>query len=418
MPDEGQKLFELTEGSDAYRDMNGESLPRGPIWDWLSAAGLGGMMAALGVEGVRFHNRIVDLMREAYPSTADELLAEWEEVYGLPLCDDLAPTDDLRRAALASRVAAQGGQSRAYFIGLARIVLNDPTAPVWVEENPDGTPFRVSENRVGDRLWAVGSVFYWILHLPNTATADQVDIIDCLVQRFKPAHTSAAVVADSVGYFYSSPGTAGSFLDASNNTAARKFFNGAGIESATLHCWFRQMSANGANLCTIGDDADDAIVTFAAGRFEQAIELYDAGGLDDSGAVAPPDDETWNAFALVSDGTEITPYLNGAAAAALTIGGTYATAQDVMILLSDALAEPAGIRNIAIFDRDLSADEVSDLYDAGPTHDVRFAAGSNWGGEDPPIYWCTQGDGNAVENSGDGGACSLVFNGAVTSEVD
>lgn len=189
-------LVRLDEESTAYQLMLGELLPRGPIWDIFSNAGLGGLMAGLGVEAVRLHNRIVDLMLEAYPSTADELLDEWEEVYGLPFCDDAPPTDDLRRAALAARVRAQGGQSPAYYIELARTVLGDPNANVTVEEFPNGVPFRVSVNRVGDRLVDVGEVFSWILHVPTTTTADQLAIIECLVEHYKPAHTVATVEDD------------------------------------------------------------------------------------------------------------------------------------------------------------------------------------------------------------------------------
>lgn len=189
-------LARLEEDSTAYQLMLGELLPRGPIWDIFSNAGLGGLMAGLGVEAVRLHNRIVDLMLEAYPSTADELLDEWEEVYGLPFCDDVPPTDDLRRAALAARVKAQGGQSPSYYIELARTILGDPNANVTVEEFPNGVPFRVSVSRVQDRLVSVSEIFSWVLHVPSTTTADQLAIIECLIEHYKPAHTVATVEDD------------------------------------------------------------------------------------------------------------------------------------------------------------------------------------------------------------------------------
>lgn len=179
-----------------YAAMLARLLPRGPIWDRLNAA-LGGILTALGTEINAVHARQVDLMEEAYPDTADELLDDWLRVWGLPApCSTMPATDAGKRELLAGKVAAQGGQSRAYFIALGRTVLGDPLANVTVEELPEGSPFRVSENRVGDRLVGVGYVHHWVLHMPTTTSATQQDAIECLVNKYKPAQTSATVEYD------------------------------------------------------------------------------------------------------------------------------------------------------------------------------------------------------------------------------
>lgn len=197
------KLRELAVDSDAFQQMVASLLPRGPIWVPRNAD-IAALSAGLGDEGVRFHNRMVELMLEAYPSTTDELLDEWEDAYGLPLCGD-APTDlASRQAALAGRVAAVGGQTPEYFIGLAWAVLEqsgysrttDPDL-VTIEERPEGVPFRVSEGRVGDRLGAVEALFDWVMHLPTDTPTDFGHVIECIVERYAPAHTNVTFEYDT-----------------------------------------------------------------------------------------------------------------------------------------------------------------------------------------------------------------------------
>lgn len=161
----------------------------------MALSSLGAVLKALGDLFADFHGRVIDFLAEADPRTTDELLAEWERVYGLPLCDDAPTGDDERRAALAGRVAAVGGQTPAYYIDLAWAVLEqtgygratDPDL-VTIEETPYGEPFRVGD-RVGGRLGSVTDLSHWILHLPADTSADLAAIIECLVERYAPAHT-------------------------------------------------------------------------------------------------------------------------------------------------------------------------------------------------------------------------------------
>jgi uncharacterized protein YmfQ (DUF2313 family) len=176
--------------------MLGRLLPRGPIWQLDTQAELRAFLASLGIEYGRFHQRMIDLLDEADPRTTDELLPEWIAAFGLPApCGELPTDEDAQRAMLAAKVAAQGGQSRAYFIALAYAAL-DPSYLesglewVTIEERPYGVPFRVSISRVGDPLNGEGAAHYWVLHLPvaesGTPTAE---VIECLIGHWKPAHT-------------------------------------------------------------------------------------------------------------------------------------------------------------------------------------------------------------------------------------
>lgn len=186
------KLTELDEEAVDYRDLVAALLPRGPLWS-LDNPGVRGVASGLGIEGVRFHNRAVDLMREAVPGTAVETLDEWEKVFGLPLPGFVPSTLSERQAALSGRVAARGGQDPHYYIELARRVLGDPEADVQVVEWPYGKPFRVSLSAVGDPLNGAGAMFYWRLVLPAGSTSAQVETVEALLALYKPGHTIVEV---------------------------------------------------------------------------------------------------------------------------------------------------------------------------------------------------------------------------------
>lgn len=407
-----------------YAAMLARLLPRGPIWDRLNT-GLGGILTALGAELNEVHARMVDVMDEVYPATADELLDDWLRVWGLPApCSTMPATADGKRELLAGKVAAQGGQSRAYFIALGRAVLGDLTADVTVEELPGGEPFRVSVSRVGDRLVGVGSVHHWILHMPSYTTDSQMDAIDCLVQKFKPAQTVATVVR-GLNAYYTAPGGVGDYAEASTNVAARLIFPGGGIGTFTVLMWAQQPTSSGLSLWTCGTWGDDFYESGRDGpsRLNHEVGVYDASFTASALSFTTPDTDEWFFQAETCDGSTIRAYVNGTEADNAAVAGTF-TAQDVLALFCARAdnyfvgGSEGSLRNIAIFDRALTADEIAELYAAGMTHDYRDASGADWAGETPPIYWCTGALSRRVENSGDGGTCDLILNSAVTSEED
>lgn len=181
----------------AYRDAIRLLLPRGPIWDTRSQPTLGAFVAGTALEPKRVHNRFVDLIAEADPRTADELLVEWIAAYGLPApCGTLPTDEDDQRTMLAAKVAAQGGQSRAYFLGLIRgairpyfdeVILTADLASIT--EHPYGVPFRCGVGRCGDPLNSEGAMAYWRVVAAMDTPADVQALIECLIEHYKPAHT-------------------------------------------------------------------------------------------------------------------------------------------------------------------------------------------------------------------------------------
>lgn len=158
-------------------------LPRGLVWTRDPARRLTRLLAGLADECVRVQNRAGSLMEEADPATttAAGLLPEWERVTGLPEFGYIPPTEADRRAVLVGKLAAQGGQSKAYFeeialaMGAVVEVENTSRPHVWSVAMPSGIRrFRV-RSRAGDRLVEFNDV------------ALRVRLA---FEKYKPAHTA------------------------------------------------------------------------------------------------------------------------------------------------------------------------------------------------------------------------------------
>lgn len=421
------RLYPLEEDSEAAQEMVAALLPRGPIWQ-MRNADVAGMTAGLGDESRRFHNRMVDLMSEAYPATAEEIIAEWESTYGLPICAD-APTDlASRQAAVAGAYAAQGGQDRAYFIEMIRAVLGDPAAAVTITERPYGRPFRAWASSAWDAATGVAAMHYWRVTLPSGTSPALAHVVGCLLDRYKPAHTVLELVS-SVSAYYSSPGGDGEWAKASTPIAARVFFSDAGKPAGTYLCWARRPDTAGTlALVDVIHGSDD---TLARLRWTDdpllTVEVFNSLGTGATNDIAPPSPGAdWHFFALVCDGTTATTYVDGDQVDSQSLGATpYGICDDFMMFALHATGEAAegSVRNIAIFDRALSGAEIAALYGSAGAHahDYRVAVG-DWTGEVPAVYWCqsavaqvmwsysTESQGAiVVQNPSVGGNATFVF---------
>jgi uncharacterized protein YmfQ (DUF2313 family) len=136
-----------------------------------------------------------------------ELLSDWERVVGLPdPCMPDNPTVAERRQAVVARLTAQGGQTVAFFEGLAASLGYEAT----VQER---RPFTCDVSECGGtHELAVEAIRYnWFLHVAGprivhfvcgegecgvTPLTDyrQAEDLNCLVQRLKPAHTRADLI--------------------------------------------------------------------------------------------------------------------------------------------------------------------------------------------------------------------------------
>lgn len=173
-------------------------LPQGPAWPRDGESVIARVVAAVAEPFQRAHERFCALLTEATPVTTNELLSDWERVLGLPdACAPAASTVPERRARLLQRLAAMGGQSRAYFVEVARALGFD----ILIEEF---RPFQIGTGRAGDPLDGVAWRFAWRVFAPETTqrffhigenssgeplSAFGNEILECVLGRLKPAHT-------------------------------------------------------------------------------------------------------------------------------------------------------------------------------------------------------------------------------------
>jgi uncharacterized protein YmfQ (DUF2313 family) len=172
-------------------------LPRGRAWprdlDAVVRSTFKGCAPSFSRSMARGNNLLVD----GFPATAVELLPEWEGTLGLPdPCAGLAPTIPQRQAAVVVRFATSGGQQAQHYIDVAAalgfpITITQFTpfrvgmrvggrlggadwAYAWQVNAPlyGIQPFRVGENRAGDRLATFGNA-----------------VLECELNAIKPAHT-------------------------------------------------------------------------------------------------------------------------------------------------------------------------------------------------------------------------------------
>ncbi len=207
MPDQ-----HVRRGGAEYAEALAALLPRGPAWPRENNRALMGLVAGLAeIWGSRVDSRAADLLgRESDPRSTIELLEDWERMAGLPdacLAEPLTIGD--RQKALVSRLTMIGGQSRAFFIGLAASLGYEITIT-------EHSPFMAGISRVGDTRdgagdyrWEIGPAevrYYWNIHLaaarltwfragvgqagadPHLRISLATDL-ECLIRRFKPAHT-------------------------------------------------------------------------------------------------------------------------------------------------------------------------------------------------------------------------------------
>ena len=168
--------------ADLARALNG-LLPRGVIWTADTTSRLQQYVEGLSAELSRVHGRAGDLMEEADPQTTTEQLEDWERVCGLPRCPEIdlsTMTTQQRRDAVDGQLAAQGGQSAAYFealavsLGTTATVTDSAIVFQFIIDTPVATRFRADSP----------------CNAALVEFSDPVGLIfACLMARMKPAHT-------------------------------------------------------------------------------------------------------------------------------------------------------------------------------------------------------------------------------------
>ena len=207
----------IRRGQDDYAYALAALLPQGIAWPrWPTTIIMRVVYGLAGIMGF-CDSRAADLLeRESDPRQTVELLPEWERAWGLPdpcYAEPLGIAE--RQRHLVLRMTLLGGQSRAFFIGVAAFLGYTITISEY-------RPWMVGLDRCGDSrmLLPDGSLsewphygigdpvmrFYWTVHVHAVrlvwfrAAAGQAGIdphlrialatdLECVLNRWKPAHT-------------------------------------------------------------------------------------------------------------------------------------------------------------------------------------------------------------------------------------
>jgi uncharacterized protein YmfQ (DUF2313 family) len=181
-----------------FKNQLANLLPAGPAWD-LDGSSAEQFLDAWAEEFFRAQARAAALITEADPRSTFDLLPDYERIFGLPT-DCMIGVDQTlaqRRNALLAQMTSIGGQSRQYFIDLA-------AAAGFVITITEFKPFSVG-GTVDDVLWGPDWAYAWQVNAPpETVTYFRVtsgvnealaswgnNLLECLINRFKPAHTIA-----------------------------------------------------------------------------------------------------------------------------------------------------------------------------------------------------------------------------------
>ena len=186
-----------------YQTLLQQLLPYGPAWTDDPDAGITRLFTGLAQELARLDTRAWQLIEEADPRTTSELFADWERVAGLPDPYVIAlggqQMQPQLQAALVSKLVQVGGQSRAYFIAVARAMgFAIAITEGWKEVDTVISPVN---NPLANSRW----IYVWTITTPvgDTKTTLTVNgrvsdplaawgntLLECVMRRIKPAHTT------------------------------------------------------------------------------------------------------------------------------------------------------------------------------------------------------------------------------------
>jgi len=172
-------------------------LPTGPVWPRDPDAVLTQTLDALMPTPLAQFNRATNLLIDAFPATAVELLPEWESTLGLPdCCSPANPTLEQLRGAIIAKLIASGGQSVPYFTAVAAALGYTVTVTEFWPYEAD----MQCELPCASDAWA----FAWRVNAPSVVisyfavdnsfaddpleTWDSAELV-CRLSQLAPAHT-------------------------------------------------------------------------------------------------------------------------------------------------------------------------------------------------------------------------------------
>lgn len=173
-------------------------MPRGRVWPKEPDSALSKFLAGLTPAFARNTESANNLLADAFPATALEMLPEWEESLGLPdPCAGESPTLQDRRGQVVARFAGTGGQSVGYYSQYAANLGYQVSIQNYA-------PLRCGQSRVGSPLGSQDWLFAWTVSIPQTAITSfrtglsavgeplqswGSGVLQCELAALAPAHT-------------------------------------------------------------------------------------------------------------------------------------------------------------------------------------------------------------------------------------
>lgn len=178
--------------ADDYARQLAELQPRGPAWRADDS-----LLGASSEELTRIHNRALDVIAESDPRTATELFADWEQASGLQdACVGEDQSSAQRRAALIARITTIGGQSPAYYIGIAEELGYAVSITEFREHTVGDDVDHLIHGEAWAYAWQVNASLTTVFELDVTGVVSDPlaswsnAALECVISRLKPAHTN------------------------------------------------------------------------------------------------------------------------------------------------------------------------------------------------------------------------------------
>ena len=211
-------LSESVRSAESYVEQLRALFPRGRVWPEARGPVWTQLLRALAEELRRVDGRFADLLNEADPRTAFEALEDYERVLGLPdACFGFGQSIEDRRRLVVAILLLEGGQTPAYFKAMAALFGQEITeiiegfpAVAGVMRSGDNLNKRWLKfhagSKAGTLLGSAGAPFAWwikakadrasIFRAGSSKSGDSLlgfgnTTLECLIGRFKPAHTKA-----------------------------------------------------------------------------------------------------------------------------------------------------------------------------------------------------------------------------------
>ena len=185
---------------DAYHQQLIALSPPGLAWNTEHGSEYSDLLYVFAKALAAFDGKVSDIfIKELNPLTATELLPDWERLLGLPdSCSLPNPTLQERREAAYAKWIMKGGQSKAYFVGLAKSLGYEITIDTY-------KPFIVGLSRCGEVLSPEDMRFIWRVNVPgersyyfrcgeSACSEPLLKIIsatqlECIFRKLQPSHS-------------------------------------------------------------------------------------------------------------------------------------------------------------------------------------------------------------------------------------